>query len=464
MPDTTSSAPRGLRIVLGVTGGIAAYKSVLLLRLFTEAGHRVRVVPTHNALRMVGEATFAALSHEPVRTDVFEDAEGVDHVRLGQEADLVVVAPATADFLARAATGRADDLLGAVLLTAACPVLVAPAMHTEMWNHPATQDNVALLRRRGVSVLTPASGRLTGSDSGIGRLPDPEAIFAAAIALVDDAAPAGSDVAAGVGAAGAFVDDAAPAGLESAAGCGVVGDLAGRHVVISAGGTREAIDPVRYLANASTGVMGVELALAAARAGARVTLVAANVGADLLARLPDEVAVVPVVSAADLRQAVRAAASGGGAGPVADCVIMAAAVADFTPREPLDAKRKRTDAERAGEGGWSIELVPTVDVLAELSQDPPLVGGIPTRPALVVGFAAETGDEHGSVLEYGARKARSKGADLTVVNRVGGGAGFGAVDTQVFLLDGAGGNVGQASGSKAQVAAAIVEAVAARLS
>ncbi|WP_371176840.1 phosphopantothenoylcysteine decarboxylase [Buchananella felis] len=457
----------------------------MLLRLFTEAGHRVRVVPTRNALRMVGEATFAALSHEPVRTDVFEDAEGVDHVRLGQEADLVVVAPATADFLARAATGRADDLLGAVLLTAACPVLVAPAMHTEMWNHPATQANVATLQQRGVNVLTPASGRLTGKDSGIGRLPDPEAIFAAAIALVDDAAPAGSDVAAGVGAAGGLVDDAAPAGLESAAGCGVVGDLAddaapaglesaagrgaagdlaSRHVVISAGGTREAIDPVRYLANASTGVMGVELAAAAARAGARVTLVAANVGADLLARLPGEVTVVPVVSAAELRQAVRAAASGGGAGPVADCVIMAAAVADFTPREPLDAKRKRTDAERAGEGGWSIELVPTVDVLAELSQDPPLVGGVPTRPALVVGFAAETGDEHGSVLEYGARKARSKGADLTVVNRVGGGAGFGAVDTQVFLLDGAGGNVGQASGSKAQVAAAIVEAVAARLS
>lgn len=442
MPDTLSSAPRGLRIVLGVTGGIAAYKAVLLLRLFTEAGHRVRVVPTRNALRMVGEATFAALSHEPVRTDVFEDAEGVDHVRLGQEADLVVVAPATADFLARAATGRADDLLGAVLLTAACPVLVAPAMHTEMWNHPATQANVALLQQRGVNVLTPASGRLTGKDSGIGRLPDPEAIFAAAIALVDDAAPVG---------------------LESAAVRGAAGDLASRHVVISAGGTREAIDPVRYLANASTGVMGVELAAAAARAGARVTLVAANVGVDLLAGLPGEVTVVPVVSAAELRQAVRAAASGGGAGPVADCVIMAAAVADFTPREPLDAKRKRTDAERAGEGGWSIELVPTVDVLAELSQDPPLVGGVPTRPALVVGFAAETGDEHGSVLEYGARKARSKGADLTVVNRVGGGAGFGAVDTQVFLLDGAGGNVGQASGSKAQVAAAIVEAVAARL-
>ncbi|WP_371174115.1 bifunctional phosphopantothenoylcysteine decarboxylase/phosphopantothenate--cysteine ligase CoaBC [Buchananella felis] len=415
---------------------------MLLLRLFTEAGHRVRVVPTRNALRMVGEATFAALSHEPVRTDVFEDAEGVDHVRLGQEADLVVVAPATADFLARAATGRADDLLGAVLLTAACPVLVAPAMHTEMWNHPATQANVALLQQRGVNVLTPASGRLTGKDSGIGRLPDPEAIFAAAIALVDDAAPVG---------------------LESAAVRGAAGDLASRHVVISAGGTREAIDPVRYLANASTGVMGVELAAAAARAGARVTLVAANVGVDLLAGLPGEVTVVPVVSAAELRQAVRAAASGGGAGPVADCVIMAAAVADFTPREPLDAKRKRTDAERAGEGGWSIELVPTVDVLAELSQDPPLVGGVPTRPALVVGFAAETGDEHGSVLEYGARKARSKGADLTVVNRVGGGAGFGAVDTQVFLLDGAGGNVGQASGSKAQVAAAIVEAVAARL-
>ncbi|MDO4791096.1 MAG: bifunctional phosphopantothenoylcysteine decarboxylase/phosphopantothenate--cysteine ligase CoaBC [Buchananella hordeovulneris] len=441
MPDTLSGAPRGLRIVLGVTGGIAAYKAVLLLRLFKEAGHSVRVVPTQNALKMVGAPTFAALSGQPVRTGVFEDAEGVDHVALGQHADLVVVAPATADFLARAATGRADDLLGAVLLTAACPVLFAPAMHTEMWLHPATQANVETLRSRGVHVLTPASGRLTGRDSGIGRLPEPQDIFAAAMDLVADVPADGIETA------------AAPEPF-----------LLGKHVVISAGGTREAIDPVRYLANASTGVMGVEIAKAAAHVGARVTLVAANIEAALLAALPAGVEVRKVVSAAELRQAVRGAVSGEGEGPVADCVIMAAAVADFTPRSPLDSKHKRTDAERAGEGGWAIELVPTVDVLAELSKNPPEVGGVPTRPAVVLGFAAETGDVAGTVLEYGVRKARSKGADLTVVNRVGGGAGFGAVDTQVFLLDAAGGNVGQASGSKAQVAAAIVEAAAARLS
>ncbi|WP_222844298.1 bifunctional phosphopantothenoylcysteine decarboxylase/phosphopantothenate--cysteine ligase CoaBC [Buchananella hordeovulneris] len=411
-----AGAPRSLRIVLGVTGGIAAFKAPLLLRLLTEAGHQVRVVPTRNALRFVGEATLAALSGQPVETEVFADAQGVDHVSLGQTADLVLVAPATADFLARAATGRADDLLGAVLLTARCPVVVAPAMHTEMWNHPATRANVATLRQREVHVIEPAEGRLTGKDSGKGRLPEPIDIVKAALAVV---APNGP--------------------------------LAGCRALVSAGGTREAIDPVRHLANASSGIQGTEIAAALARAGADVELVAANVADTVLATLPPQVRVTPVVSAADLRSAVRS--------HPADIVVMAAAVADFTPAAPQATKRKRTAAERAGQGEWVLTLVPTIDVLSELTSNPPLVQGHPTRPSLVVGFAAETGDEAGSVLEHGARKARSKGADLTVVNAVGGGRGFGDVDNEVWILDRTGQQVGHVRGSKGEVAAALVAAI-----
>ncbi|HEY9378908.1 MAG TPA: bifunctional phosphopantothenoylcysteine decarboxylase/phosphopantothenate--cysteine ligase CoaBC, partial [Jiangellaceae bacterium] len=260
------------RVVLGVGGGIAAYKACEVLRGLTETGNDVRVIPTRSALRFVGAATWAALSGHPVSTEVWDDVHEVPHVRLGQQADLVVVAPATADLLARAAHGFADDLLTSTLLTARCPVLYVPAMHTEMWEHPATVDNVALLRSRGAVVVDPAVGRLTGADTGRGRLPDPDEIVAIARDLL--AGMAGST------------------------------DLAGRHVVISAGGTREHLDPVRFLGNRSSGRQGYALARAAVSRGAKVTLVSANVA------LPDPAGadIVRVVSAADLRSAVLDAA------------------------------------------------------------------------------------------------------------------------------------------------------------
>jgi len=404
-----------MRIVLGVAGGIAAYKAVLVLRLLREAGHEVRVVPTRAALEFVGRPTWEALSGQRVTADVFEDVDEVAHVAVGQRADLVVVAPATADLLARAATGQADDLLTATLLVTRAPVLLVPAMHTEMWAHPATVANVATLRGRGVHVLDPASGRLTGSDTGPGRLPEPDEIVAAALALVADGAP------------------------RTAEPAGAVGDLAGRHVVVSAGGTREPIDPVRYLGNRSSGRQGVALAVAARDRGARVTLVAAHVTVPV----PDGIEVVPVETADQLRDAVRSAAKD------ADAVVMAAAVADFRPVRPADAKIKK----RAGAAAPTIELVETVDVLAELVRDRPRAG------QLVIGFAAETGDADASVLEHGRAKAVRKGADLLVVNAVGDGRGFGTADNDVTVLDRAGEVVGRASGSKESVAHAVWDAV-----
>lgn len=397
-----------MRIVLGVAGGIAAYKSALLLRLLREAGHDVRVVPTRASLEFVGRATWEALSGHPVTTDVFEDVDQVAHVAVGKGADLVVVAPATADLLARAAAGRADDLLTATLLVARCPVLLAPAMHTEMWEHPATRANVATLRERGVHVLDPDEGRLTGADSGPGRLPEPETIAAAALALVDPRSTAA--------------------------------DLAGRHVVVSAGGTREPLDPVRYLGNRSSGRQGLALARTARARGARVTLVAANVALPV----PAGVQVVRVGSAAELRDAVRASAAD------ADVVVMAAAVADFRPASAAETKIKKDDDGSVP----SITLVRTVDVLAELAHDRLRAGQV------VVGFAAETGDAEGSVLDHGRAKARRKGADLLVVNAVGEGRGFGTEDNDVTVLDGAGEVVAKAQGSKDEVAHAVWDSVA----
>jgi len=394
-----------VRIVLGVAGGIAAYKAATLLRLLTEAGHRVRVVPTRAALEFVGRPTWEALSGEPATPEVFDDVTGVAHVALGQEADLVVVAPATADLVARAAAGLADDLLTTTLLVARCPVLLAPAMHTQMWQHPATVANVATLRARGVHVLEPAVGRLTGADSGPGRLPEPEEIAAAALALV-------------------------PPGRA---------DLAGRHVVVSAGGTREPLDPVRFLGNRSSGRQGIALATAAARRGARVTLVAANVA------LPvgPGVEVVPVETAEQLRDAVRDAAAD------ADAVVMAAAVADFRPAAAAAAKIKKQPDGRAP----NLELVQTPDILAELVSRR-------VRPGqVVVGFAAETGDDDGDVLAHGRAKARRKGADLLVVNAVGEGLGFGTADNDVVVLDGSGDEVARAAGSKDDVAHAVWDAI-----
>lgn len=397
-----------MRIVLGVAGGIAAYKAALLLRLLREAGHDVRVVPTPAALEFVGAVTWEALSGRPVTTSVFEGADAVEHVRIGREADLVVVAPATADLLARAAAGLADDLLTATLLTATCPVLMAPAMHTEMWHHPATVANVATLRDRGVHVLDPDDGRLTGADSGPGRLPEPEAIAAAALALVEP--PAAQD-------------------------------LAGRRVVVSAGGTREPLDPVRFLGNRSSGRQGVAIATDAARRGADVTLVAANVDAALL---PDGVEVVTVETTAQLQEAMTERAS------TADVLVMAAAVADYRPAAVADAKVKKSG------DGLTISLVENPDVLAGL-----VAGARPGQ--VVVGFAAETGDEHGSVLDHGRAKARRKGADLLAVNAVGAGTGFGDVPNAVVVLDAAGEVVTEASGSKADVARGLLDAVVALL-
>jgi phosphopantothenoylcysteine decarboxylase / phosphopantothenate---cysteine ligase len=399
------SDPR--RVVLGVSGGIAAYKAADLLRKLTEAGHDVTVVPTAAALRFVGSPTWAALSHHPVATDVWTAADDVPHVQLGRSAELVVVAPATADLLARAAHGLADDLLTNTLLTARCPVLFVPAMHTEMWEHPATVDNVATLRRRGAIVLEPASGRLTGTDTGKGRLPEPPEIAQLVELLLNR-----------------------PDGLPA--------DLVGQHVVISAGGTREPLDPVRYLGNSSSGRQGYALATVAAARGARVTLVAANVD------LPDPsgAEIVRVGSTAELREAVHKAAQS------ADVVVMAAAVADFHPVAAAAHKLKRGDATPA-----PIELAQNPDVLAELVAA--------RRPGQVlVGFAAETGDSTGTVLEHGRAKLARKGCDLLVVNAVGEGLAFGQPDNAAVILgaDGTARTVG--FGPKVLLAASIWDAVA----
>ena len=400
------------RIVLGVGGGVAAYKAALLLRAFTEAGHDVRVIPTPSALRFVGAATFEALSGNPVRTEVWDDVPEVAHVRIGREAELVVVAPATADLLARAAAGRADDLLTATLLTATCPVVFVPAMHTEMWLHPATQDNVATLRRRGAVVLPPAVGRLTGPDSGPGRLPEPADIAAlAGVALVHGAAA-------------------------------LAGDLAGRRILISAGGTREPLDPVRYLGNRSSGRQGWALARVAAARGADVVLVAANVEEPA----PFGVRVVPVGSAEELRAAMVAEAV------EADVVVMSAAVADFRPATTSTTKLKK---DSAGEP-TSVPLVRNPDVLAELVTKR-------TPGQLVVGFAAETGDADGDVLTHARAKLARKGCDLLVVNDVSAGQVFGSTENAVVVLGADGSATDVPRGTKDAVAAGIWSALSARV-
>ena len=374
------------RVLLGVSGGIAAYKACELLRRFTESGHDVTVVPTEAALRFVGAPTWAALSGKPVATDVWTDVHEVPHVRLGQTADLVVVAPATANVLAKAAHGLADDLLSNTLLTARCPVVFAPAMHTEMWEHPATVANVATLRERGALVIEPAEGRLTGVDTGKGRLPEPAEIFAIATDLL----------------------------ARVATGSTASQDLAGRHVVVSAGGTREYLDPVRFLGNRSSGLQGYALARTAAARGAEVTLVAANVA------LPDPagVKVVRVETTEQMQAEVVAACQS------ADAVVMAAAPADFRPETLAETKIKKTDDGATPE----IRLVQTPDILAGLAHDRP-------NPRLVVvGFAAETGDESGTVMEHARAKLARKGCDLLVVNDVGGGKVFGAEDNEAVVL------------------------------
>lgn len=395
------------KVVLGVSGGIAAYKACELLRRLTESGHDVRVVPTESALHFVGAATWSALSGHAVSTEVWSDVHEVPHVRIGQGADLVVVAPATADMLAKAAHGLADDLLTNTLLTARCPVVFAPAMHTEMWEHPATQENVATLRRRGAVVIEPAVGRLTGVDTGKGRLPEPDEIFEVCRRVL----------ARGV---------AAP-------------DLAGRHVVVSAGGTREPLDPVRYLGNRSSGKQGYALARTAAARGARVTLIEANTG------LPDPagVDVVHVGTAVQLREAVLKAAA------EADAVVMAAAVADFRPAAYAAGKIKKKDGQEPA----PIALVRNPDILAEISIER-------ARPAqVVVGFAAETDD----VLANGREKLRRKGCDLLVVNEVGERKTFGSEENEAVVLAADGGETPVPYGPKESLADTVWDLVVPRL-
>ncbi|MFC6153148.1 bifunctional phosphopantothenoylcysteine decarboxylase/phosphopantothenate--cysteine ligase CoaBC [Nocardioides yefusunii] len=413
MEVAPAASPTGTRprVVLGVSGGIAAYKSCEVLRRFTESGHDVTVVPTAAALEFVGAPTWAALSGKPVSTDVWDGVHQVPHVRIGQGADLVVVAPATADLMAKAAHGLADDLLTNTLLTARCPVVFVPAMHTEMWEHPATVANVATLRERGNIVLEPASGRLTGKDTGKGRLPDPSEIFETAVQIL------------------------ARGGAES--------DLAGRHVVVSAGGTREYLDPVRFLGNRSSGLQGYALARAAVSRGARVTLVSANV----TLAAPAGVDVVAVETTEQLRAAVLAATA------EADAVVMAAAPADFRP-----TNRSENKIKKAADGSApALELEQNPDILAEISHHRARAGQV------VVGFAAETGDASGSVLELGRSKLARKGCDLLVVNDVSGGAVFGSERNDVVILAADGDAVDVPEGSKVSVAHAIWDAVAPRL-
>lgn len=393
------------RIIVGVTGGIAAYKACDLIRRLKESGAEVVVMPTLSALRFVGEATFAALSGNPVASDLWADVQDVPHVSLARSAEAVVVAPATADFMARAVHGRADDLLTATLLTTRAPIIMAPAMHTEMWEHPATRDNVATLRARGVVVLEPAVGRLTGPDSGKGRLPEPIAI--------------------------------AEVVLQSVRRGGAAADLIGRHIVVSAGGTREPVDPVRFIGNRSTGLQGYALAAMAAGRGARVTLVSANV------ELPDPagVDIVRVGAAEELAEAMHVAAAS------ADVVIMAAAVADFAPAT-VDAHKVKKDAAPA-----SIALRRNPDILRSLVET--------RRPGqLIVGFAAETGDANGTVLEHARVKFAAKGCDILVVNDVSGVEGFGSGTNTVTILTANDSQQEFPSMSKSAVADAVLNAVA----
>lgn len=396
------------RVVLGVGGGIAAYKACEVLRGLTESGHDVRVVPTAAALQFVGQATWEALSGHPVNTGVFSNVPEVEHVRTGQQADLVLVAPATADLIAKAANGLADDLLTNTLLTARCPVAFFPAMHTEMWQHPATQANVATLRARGVVLPEPDSGRLTGVDTGPGRLADPAEIVDLGRLLLAD-------------------PDALPR------------DLVGVQVVVSAGGTREPLDPVRYLGNRSSGKQGYALARVAAARGADVTLVAAHT---VSLPTPAGVELVKVSTASQLRDAMLEAAK------QADVIVMAAAVADFRPSEFAEHKIKKTDAAPA-----PVALASNPDVLRELvaNREPDQV---------IVGFAAETGDHAGDVLHHARAKLRRKGSDLLVVNAVGDGRAFEVEHNAGWLLAASGTETQIPFGSKSQLAAAVWDAVA----
>ncbi|MGT2426958.1 bifunctional phosphopantothenoylcysteine decarboxylase/phosphopantothenate--cysteine ligase CoaBC [Amnibacterium kyonggiense] len=406
-----------MKVVVGITGGIAAYKAVGVVRALVLAGHDVHVVPTQAALRFVGRPTLEAISRNPVESDLYEGVAEVRHVALGQTADLIVIAPATANTLAKLAAGLADDLLGTTVLASAAPVVVAPAMHTEMWSHAATQANVRTLEDRGVVVVGPASGQLTGSDSGAGRMSEPADIVQAAL---DAALAANPD-------------------LDRTVVPEVTDELAGRKVLISAGGTREPLDPVRFLGNSSTGSQGVALAEAARDRGAEVVLLAAN----LEVPAPVGVRVVPAPTAQAMFDAANVEAVD------ADLVIMAAAVADYRPAAMAETKLKKDEIGDA----LTVELVRNPDVLASIAANRPRPGQV------VVGFAAETERDPGRLLALGREKIARKGADFLVLNEVGFHRGFGPGATAVTVIDRTGAVVREARGAKSSVAAAILDVV-----
>ena len=401
-----------MNIVVGVTGGIAAYKTVHLVRLLTKAGHDVTVIPTEDALRFVGMPTWEAISRNTVTTSVHDDVARVRHVALGQSADLIIVAPATANTIAKMTAGLADDLLGTTLLASTAPVVIAPAMHTEMWQHPATQANVQTLQQRGVHLVGPAAGELAGGDSGRGRMSEPDEIFKTALHVV-----------------------------------GRARDLDGLRVVVSAGGTREPIDPVRFLGNRSSGRQGVALAAEAAERGATVELVSAHVGADVLGDAGRaQMHVTTVGTAAELGAAMKKAAAG------ADVVIMAAAVADYRPAEASTEKLTKDS------GGLSrIELVENEDVVAALASARATRSA--PRGQVIVAFAAETLRDAAQRRERGRRKRERKGVDLLAVNLADAEHGFERTDNAVEIIGAEGAVVSSTTGSKREVARAILDAV-----
>ncbi|WP_184240448.1 bifunctional phosphopantothenoylcysteine decarboxylase/phosphopantothenate--cysteine ligase CoaBC [Conyzicola lurida] len=391
-----------MNVVVGITGGIAAYKAVAVVRALVLAGHDVHVIATEAALKFVGKPTLEAISRNPVNTDLYEGVAQVRHVAIGQAADLIVIAPATANSIAKFAAGIADDLLGNTLLASTAPVVIAPAMHTEMWQNPATAANIATLRSRGVHVVGPAVGQLTGADSGPGRMSEPDDIVAAALSVV------------------------------------TVKDLAGKRIVVTAGGTREALDPVRFIGNRSSGKQGLAIALAAAARGADVTLIGANL--EVRPAASTGLHVVDVSSTLELEAAVTAAAPG------ADVVVMAAAVADYRPETVAQSKIKK---ETQGDT-LQLTLVKNPDILRGLVESR-------REGQIIVGFAAETAEDREALVELGRAKAARKGADYLVLNRVGWTEGFATDGNAIIILDAAGVIVGEAAGSKTSVAAPILD-------
>lgn len=464
-----------MRIIVGIGGGIAAYKAAMLLRLFAKNGDEVIAMPTPNATKFVGVPTLEALSGNPVSTDVFDRVPEVNHVRQAEQADAVVIAPATADLLARLAAGRADDLLSSTVLTTHAPVILAPAMHTQMWEHPATQANVQTLRSWGYHVIEPAIGRLTGPDSGPGRMPEPEDIFAVALDVIarfpkgqvhpvytPGYAPTeplytGTEQERMAAARAATLTSALLGQGDSSQATGASeslrGPLAGRLVVITAGGTREALDPVRFLGNRSTGKQGVALAEAARDLGATVHLI----GANLEVPAPEGVQVTRVVSALELREATLEASA------AADVLIMSAAVADFRPAEFAEFKiKKSADSEDAP----VIQLVRNPDILREVvvrRQQAREAGESTLGPKLIVGFAAETGSAEKTPLELGREKLQRKGTDFLAVNTVGVNRGFGTDDNTITLLSTLVDEAPVFSGSKKELSVRLLEHVAAFL-